>query len=961
MSANFDYEGARAAGYSDDEIKEHLGNQPKYKPTNQKGFGNFFSNIMNNMSNFSGNFTNPTGRQDQEESPIDKIDQRLLKHSPNFDVQGALEARYSPDEINDYLEESKPKRSMLEKGGRLAGQLGLGMAEMELLPYELGVSPLSSKEAQQVPYRENLMEDIERLSEQKQTGVWDEQDQALLDNLTEQLKDPSKSDEFIKTADLGVRGLMESATGLDLHPEGSLEKAANFLGFIKDPKKLINVARVGLKPKQLLKSLIPGTEEARAASVGFLLQAAEEGNLGPVGSMGAIIAGEVIGHAPKGAKYVVQNPKKAAAQAVNLFTGANSSKAWTKQLIEDAKELGIQLDAGSLTNSDLIKLAQARAVQSGLVGKELKEFQKNLSEQIMSAYGDATSHLGELRFENNFQAAEAIKEALKVSEVNLGVVREPTGTPRSLAGRIAVEERPNYQQELLNRIAPQEFESSAQAGQNLKTAAEDIKAPIKEDFNQRFTEFKEQVAEIPAGPQVQLADTLNEFVRGNEGSLLLGESAAEARVLNAARELRDRLRAEGGYLGVTLDELMKTKTTLGDVANYEFGGSNFESAYKKLVSDIDEAIYRTLEEVNPELAAASRELNAEYSAFKDMFENKNVMPLFEPKNDNYNAMLNSFITNPDKLRSLEDIFYNSPRGQELINQVKRDFAEKIISRPNITPREIRDLSNVLGENFAEDIQRFIQQRDHALANPLPRARQGHPLELRAQVPPTSGGKPLQGRAKESAITKRKRMYEFLKDKESDQILKMMDSIGNIKKLRSALELTPEGKKLFQELSRYKLMKMIDNKMTNNITEQVKLGTFSNLLKTKEELAIARELLGKESFDKLVKLQKVSGKMASSAQKFLNASQSGTAATDIAAVSALTLGVITGNPFLVAKVGAGIWGMKMVSKLLADPTFLKHLEAAIKEENPVKLMEIFKKMNINYQSALKEINHQDLQE
>jgi hypothetical protein len=953
MSANFDYEGAKSAGYSDDEIKEFLWSQPSYKPTNQKG--SFFQNIMNNFSNFSSNFTNPTGKKKQEPSAIDEIDQQLLKHNPKFDVHGALEAGYSSDEINDHLEEIKPKRSILQKGARLASQLGLGLAEMELMPYELAASPLASKEAQQVPYRENLMEDIERLSEQKQTGVWDEKDQELLDNLTEQLKDPSKSEEFIKTADLGVRGIAEKVTGLDLHPEGTLEKAANFLGFIKDPKKILNVARLGLKPKQLLKSLIPGTEEVRASSVGFLMQAAEEGNFGPIGTMAAIIAGEVIGHVPKGAKYVIQNPKKAAAQAVNLFTGTNSRNSWTRQLIDDAKELGIQLDAGSLTNSDLIKFAQARAVQSGLVGKELKKFQKNLSEQIISAYEDVTSKLGDLRFENNFQASEAIKDALKASEVNLNVVREPTGTPRSLAGRVSVEERPNYQQELLNRIAPQEFESSSQAGQNLKTAAEDIKTPIKEDFNRRFTEFDREVANIPAGPQPELADTISQFVRENEGSLLLGESVAEAKVLNAANELRDRLRVVGGDVGVTLDELIKTKRTLGDIANYEFGGSNFQSAYKKLVSDIDEAIYRTLRQHNPELAEISRELNAEYSAFKDMFENKNVMPLFEPKNENYNAILNSFITNPDKLRSLEDIFYNSPRGQELINQVKRDFAERIINRPNINAREIRDLSNVLGEEFAQDIQRFIQQREHALAHPLPRARQGHPLELRVETPPISGGRSLQGRTKESATTKRKRMYEFLRNKDSDQIMKMMDSIGNIKKLRSALELTPEGKKLFKELSRFKLMKMIDNKMTNNITEQVKLGTFSNLLKTKEELAIARELLGKESFDKLIKLQKISGKMAASAQKFLNASQSGTTLSDVAVISALTTGVITGNPFIVASAAGGLGAMKLVSTLFADPEFLKYLEMAIKEENPLKLKNIFKKMDINYKKAIRDIS------
>lgn len=954
MSVNFDYEGARAAGYSDDEINEFVESQPTYKPTNQKG--KFFENIMNNASNFFGNLGNPTGRQAEQPSPMDAIDQRLLKKNKGFDVQGALESGYSPDEINEFLESQIPERSALEKGARVGAQLGLGMAEMEMLPYELAVAPLASKEAQQVPYRENLGEDIENLMIQKQSGDWSEQDEEFLQNLQGQMQDPSKSDEFINTADLSIRGLAEKATGLDLHPEGVLEKGANFMGFIKDPKKIAQVARLGLKPKQFLKEMIPGLDAARAGSVGLALEMAEEGKFGPIGTMTALVAGEVIGHTPAGISYVVKNPKQALAQATHLLTGANSKKAWTKQLIQDANELGIQLDAGTLTNSNLIKMAQARAVQSGLTGEALQEFQKTLSGQIIKSYEGIVGDLGELRFENNFQASEAIKEALKVSESKFEFAKthEKSGKPREgrpLEGRVNVQERPDYQNQLLNRIAPQEFENSYQAGENLKTAANDIKRPIQEEFNQRFNAINEQVAQIPAGPQPQLANTLNNFLTQNEGSLLLGESAAEARVLAAARRLRDQLQVEGGLIGVSLSDLMKTKTTLGDVANFEFGGSNFESAYKHLVAEVDSAIMRTLQQHNPELAEVFQELKTEYSAFKDMFENKNVMPLFEPKNENYNAMIDSFIKNPDKLRSLEDIFYNNPRGQQLINQIKRDYAQRVISQPNVTNREIRDLANVLGPQFNEDVARFMHDREYDLAHPTPLARRGHPLDVQVQRPVTDAtGRSLTGRAKESANTARKKMYNYLKDKSSDQIVKMMDSVENIRKLKKTLELTEEGKNLFKELSRYKIMNMIDKKMTNNLTEQVKLGTFSNLLKSSEEMAIAKELLGTEAFNQLIKLQKVSGRLAESAGKFMNASQSGTTVTDVAAISAMVTGVISGNPFMVGGTLGSLYAMRVASTLLADPVFLKHLEKAVIANDPIKLMAIFKDMKFSVEKA-----------
>ena len=66
-------------------------------------------------------------------------------------------------------------------------------------------------------------------------------------------------------------------------------------------------------------------------------------------------------------------------------------------------------------------------------------------------------------------------------------------------------------------------------------------------------------------------------------------------MLESAERLLNRIRTEeGGLRAVSLQELIKTKRTLADVANWEMAGSNFESAYKKLVGDIDSAIERSI-------------------------------------------------------------------------------------------------------------------------------------------------------------------------------------------------------------------------------------------------------------------------------------------------------------------------------------------------------------------------------
>jgi len=950
MTKQFDYQGAKQAGYSDEEINNFLGQQPKQEmPTNDT----FGSKIIRNVQNFVGN----AGQS--QESPQDLFDPQLLKKYPNFEIDSAIGSGYSPQEINEFLSAYKPERSTLEKAGRLGTQFALGAAERIALPYELGVVLPAGTEAQQSFYqRERIGEDLEFLYEKnvgKSLDEWDQKDQELYHYLADQIKPGGELKDKVEPPQIGIRALAEKATGLDFHPEGILEKGANWLGFIKNPTNIKQVAKLGTKPIDLIKAISPsGTEITRSLTAGTALQMAEEGNFGPAGTIAAAVVGDLAGFGPKGLLSVAKNPKQVLAQATNLLTGANSKKEWVAQIIDDANKAGVQLDAGTLTNSNLIRMAQARAAQSALSGPALDNFRKGLSGQIIKQYQNVVDELGTLAFENNHQAATAIRDFVRAEEKNL--FKQPYGSEelrgaRPLAGRISVEEQSNYQQELLNRIAPQEFENTYQAGETLKTAAQDIKTPIKEEFNSRWDNFNRQVEVLPAEPQQDLARRLDMFVREHEGSLLLGESSAENRVLQSAMRLRNALMTEDrALIGVTLNDLIKTKRTLGDVANWEFGGSNFQSAYKQLVGDIDRAVENTLERFNPELRAAYEQLNAEYSSFKDLFENKNVLPLFEPKNQNYNSIYTSFVSNPDKLRSLEDIMWNNPRGQQLINQVKRDYAQRVIENPNMTARDLRNLANVLGPQYNDAIQQFVMGRQRALENPLPRVARQQTLGTRAQIAEASGGRPL-GKVVEKPEHARRKLFEYIKGKDSGQILKMMDTIEGIRKLKRALSLTSEGKELFGQLARYKLFEMIDKNMMDSLKENVKLGTFSNLFKSTKSQAVVKELVRPEAFKQIQLLQKNAGRLAASAEKFYNASKSGTTIADVGVVSTLLTGIFTGNPYMALSAAGAIGGMKVAGHLLTDVKFLKYLEQAILTNNKQKFLGILKTMQPMAEDAL----------
>src|SRR5882762_4616987 len=135
---DFDYQGAKKAGYSDEEITQHL--------------------------------------------------QQL---HPKFDYKAAQDSGYSPEEINHHLASHKPKKSFREKTARVGSQYGLGVAESALFPVEVSTAIQTSKPALQYEQRKRIGEDLEYLLESN-AGVskeqWPQKDRELYDYLQEQIQ-----------------------------------------------------------------------------------------------------------------------------------------------------------------------------------------------------------------------------------------------------------------------------------------------------------------------------------------------------------------------------------------------------------------------------------------------------------------------------------------------------------------------------------------------------------------------------------------------------------------------------------------------------------------------------------------------------------------------------------------------------------------------------------------------------
>lgn len=645
---------------------------------------------------------------------------------------------FAPDDdfvADDFTPDEEPKqeRKLLNKGARIAGQFGLGLAEAAALPYDIAVAPLS------MPGGQETLGDV--FTRDVLNDVYPTEEEGRAPRATP-FSQPQR--ELKEPIHIGTRDLIEKATGLDLKPEGVLEKAANWTGFIKDPRKLFELSKTGLKAADVAKAISPsGKEVLRGVGAGTALELAERGNFGPIGTLASLVIGDISGNlASKGAKVIkdiISNPRQALAEVATKFTKKDKINL-QKEIIDDFKKSGIQADIGTLTNSDLVKWVQSRLAQSGLTGKALDELKTTQLEQIRSEYKKLAESLGQAKYATNHEAGEVLKESLtKIKDADLAEARN------------------------LYKQATDELSQTAHV--NSKRIADEI------------------------------ANIERKLKPGNY------KSAEQTAVLDILQKVkRDIYDSQGNVIYGSVKDLMNNKIALNEAIDYELQGGS-KQLLKGVVSEIDRAIIS--------------------------------------------------------------------HGKE-----KPGFARKYIQA---------------NRKFSEHAKTF----------------------------------------------RNKNISQLLKTHDASQLMNRFNSVQGIQDIRKILQKTPEGKQIYNDLSRLKLDQVIGNHLAENTAQQAKLGTFSKLLDKEKNRDIIKELMPKESYKRLQTLQKNAGTLAETAQKFLNASKSGVTLEDAGIVAKVLtdLGnLFVGNPWPLIKTGSTVAGARYLTRLMGDAQFLKLVEEAILAAN-----------------------------
>jgi hypothetical protein len=177
----------------------------------------------------------------------------------------------------------------------------------------------------------------------------------------------------------------------------------------------------------------------------------------------------------------------------------------------------------------------------------------------------------------------------------------------------------------------------------------------------------------------------------------------------------------------------------------------------------------------------------------------------------------------------------------------------------------------------------------------------------------------------------KRGLSILNSQNPAELFSQMNTIQGIRDIKRAFSTSPIGLKAFNALAKTKVDDIFLNSLVNSSSDQIKFGKFTSVFQQPKNAPILRELLGKDTFNKLLNLSKSSDKLQKSFYKYFNSSKTASTSADtkkiITAMSGLTT-LLTGNPWPLASAAGGYYGIKKFTQAIANPKFLKQVEELI---------------------------------
>lgn len=283
-----------------------------------------------------------------------------------------------------------------------------------------------------------------------------------------------------------------------------------------------------------------------------------------------------------------------------------------------------------------------------------------------------------------------------------------------------------------------------------------------------------------------------------------------------------------GYTPITNQQLIDQIQSLRQLVDYDFAHGDASNIFRPLINDVQNAVLRSAQQSGATEAVEAFNLaRNSYREWSELYNNDYVRPYRDTSNYDMSKNFKK-LEDLDNFNVVSRLLDRTPEGQIMTNSIRREIADKHLSKFFENPRNInqrqldkslRELEAVLTPEQITQIRTSFTEQQRRFPHRV-RTYRPPPTPLEVQTEKYTGKKP-----------------EFIEN--------MMNSRSGIRQLREDLDKSDASRNLFNKHASEKVKDILYEGNTNLKLSGNRVSEILNKTKNRELIV---ELVGEEAFN-----------------------------------------------------------------------------------------------------------------
>ena len=369
-------------------------------------------------------------------------------------------------------------------------------------------------------------------------------------------------------------------------------------------------------------------------------------------------------------------------------------------------------------------------------------------------------------------------------------------------------------------ISPEPFRSEVSGGEEIFDAYHENRAADKSPLDLRYDIMKEQAREINF-IETNVHEEIDNFTQEFAGSDVPGSS--QERIVNVANRISERFVTRDpdgnvtGYQNVNLADLMASIRDINSIPTYDVQPT-MASNLLDLVGILNRVVVEQGGAVDPEFANEYTNLTGDYAEFKQRYDNDKTQ-VFHKRTERGKSIFNQAL-NIDTFNTWSQALETSPRGQEVMNRIRREAWQK-----ELGPEALQAVSEA---DFDGALERTTDRTYQNLMDWVSPMQQGQIMgqieqtnQLRQASRAAEEGATAQERNREMRNLENQEAQRMAKEVQTKQglltsiltndpanLIQNVQTVEGIKRTWNSLENVPEGRQTRDALARFETENMM---------------------------------------------------------------------------------------------------------------------------------------------------------